>query len=149
MIILTILAPDHLCLTTSNLTMAEAADITTQRKVKKSVTFNNEDTIEQYSSPYCDPSFMSTESPSGRSINKRRHVYLNQRERTIVQMFYNNFELSFDPATSVTSEQVYNWFNSELERRGEKKWSKQGKKWTYVANKLNLDMSLWKRRIVT
>jgi len=67
--------------------MAEAADIPTQRKVKKSVTFNNEDSIEQYSSPYCDPSFMSTESPSGRSINEHRHVYLNQTEKTIVQMW--------------------------------------------------------------
>ena len=126
---------------------AEAeCELLTKNKVKKNVTFNNEDSIEQYTSPYCDPSFMSSESLSSRSVNKYQHVYLNHKERIVVETFYNYFEVSFDPTTSVTHEQIHNWLNSELERHGEKKWSKHGKKWTYVVKRLNLSLSLWKRR---
>ncbi|XP_065892389.1 uncharacterized protein [Dysidea avara] len=116
-------------------------------KTKKSVTFNDEDTIEEYTSSYCDSSFMPfTESPSSSNAKRYRHVYLNPKEKKIVEMFYNNFEVSFDPAKSLTSEQIHNWFNSVLKRHGESKWSKQGKKWSHVVGRLNLYTSLWKHR---
>ena len=125
--------------------MAEAAakcePLPKSKEVKKIVTFSNEDTIEEYTSPYCDPSFM-------KSFRSRRcqHVLLSATERMIVETFYKHFEISFDPATSVSSEQIHKWFNRELERYGKSKWSIQGKKWAYVVLRLNLSYSLWKHR---
>ena len=124
--------------------MAEAAakceQLPKSKKVKKIVTFNNEDTIEEYTSPYCDPSFI-------KSLSSRRfqHV-LSATERMIVEMFYNDFEISFDPATSLSRKQIHNWFNRKLERYGKSKWSMQGRKWVYVVQRLNLCLSSWKYR---
>ena len=125
--------------------MAEAVDECEQlpksKTVKKIVTFSNEDIIEEYTSPYCDPSFI-------KSLSSRRcqHVLLSATERMIVEKFYNDFEISFDTATHVSSKQIHNWFNRKLERYGKSKWSMQGRKWAYVVKRLNLCASLWKYR---
>ena len=119
--------------------VAECEPLPKSKRVKKIVTFSNEDIIEEYTSPYCDPSFMK----SPRSRRCCQHV-LSATERMIVETFYDSFEISFDPATSVSTEQICNWFNRKLERYGKSKWSMHGKKWAYVVLRLNLSYSLWK-----
>jgi len=63
-----------------------------------------------------------------------------------VEQFYCHFEVSFDPSESVAIEQIYNWFNSVLKKRGESGWSKQGRKWSHVVGRLNVHAALWKHR---
>ena len=134
-------------------------------KSMKRVLFSPITSIEEYDSPYADPSFMATMDDGEQKHHKRYHTKLNYIEevspsyivstyslicflifQALIHKFQHYFMACFDVTKMATPKDIKNFFDTQLSRYGQEPWQYDSKKWMIAKSKLKVGVIMWQRR---